>query len=84
MRERGTDYDVGSYLDILKPDALLFAWYPFQGSWGDFKPVIPDNVTIQFKSSYTPQIIQDSVTNYYNTLKKSSAAYNDSLQRKYL
>ena len=40
MRERGTDYDVGSYLDIVKPDALLFAWYPFQGPSGDFKPVI--------------------------------------------
>ena len=81
MRERGPDYDVNTYIDVVNPDALIFGWYPFQGPWGDFKPVIPNNVTIQFINSYTPQFIQDTVTGYYNSIKKPLNAYNDSLQR---
>jgi len=81
MKERGPDFDVNTYIDVVNPDALIFGWYPFQGPWGDFKPVIPNNVTIQFINSYTPQFIQDTVTGYYNSIKKPLNAYNDSLQR---
>ncbi len=68
MKERGPDFDVNTYIDVVNPDALIFGWYPFQGPWGDFKPVIPNNVTIQFINS-THHIHTDTVTGYYNSIK---------------
>ncbi|MBK6877525.1 MAG: hypothetical protein IPG99_14025 [Ignavibacteria bacterium] len=56
MKERGPDFDVNTYIDVVNPDSLILGGIHFRDHGVISEPVIPNNVTIHIHQLLTHTI----------------------------